>query len=189
LALAELYGSKLVAAMDRQHPRDLFDVMGMYERFGLNEDIVECFVCYLAGHNRPIHEVLFPDDRDLTLAYNSDFLGLVATPVPLNTLTQIRVRLNKDMPRALTRAHRHFLVTLSQGNPDWTGMACSYLAELPAIRWKLRPFSLVRVRRAGSCPAGRKSYYLLSPSVMAIARLSPESVGDVVTSREYDCPL
>lgn len=30
LAMAELYGSKLVAAMDRQHPRDFFDVHGMY---------------------------------------------------------------------------------------------------------------------------------------------------------------
>ena len=31
LATAELYGSKLVAALDRQHPRDLFDVHGLFE--------------------------------------------------------------------------------------------------------------------------------------------------------------
>jgi predicted nucleotidyltransferase component of viral defense system len=35
LAPAELYGSKLVAAMDRQHPRDLFDIRGLFERGGL----------------------------------------------------------------------------------------------------------------------------------------------------------
>ena len=34
LASAELYGSKLVAAMDRQHPRDIFDVMHMLDQFG-----------------------------------------------------------------------------------------------------------------------------------------------------------
>ena len=34
LATAELYGSKLVAAMDRQHPRDIFDVMHMLDQFG-----------------------------------------------------------------------------------------------------------------------------------------------------------
>ena len=45
LAVPELYGSKLVAALDRQHPRDLYDVRGMYERFGLTAGIVECFVC------------------------------------------------------------------------------------------------------------------------------------------------
>lgn len=44
LAQAELYGSKLVAAMDRQHPRDIFDVMNMYEKFGLDAAIVDCFV-------------------------------------------------------------------------------------------------------------------------------------------------
>jgi hypothetical protein len=31
LAVPELYGSKLVAALDRQHPRDLFDVHGMFQ--------------------------------------------------------------------------------------------------------------------------------------------------------------
>ena len=35
LATSELYGSKLVAAMDRQHPRDLFDVCRLFERGGL----------------------------------------------------------------------------------------------------------------------------------------------------------
>ena len=61
----ELYGSKLVAAMDRQHPRDLFDVIKLYEEGGLTEGMIECFVCYLAGHNRPIHEVLFANQIDI----------------------------------------------------------------------------------------------------------------------------
>src|SRR5258708_33492346 len=54
LQVAELYGSKLVAAMDRQHPRDLFDVHVMLARYGLPPDFVDCFVAYLAGHNRPV---------------------------------------------------------------------------------------------------------------------------------------
>ena len=49
LATAELYGSKLVAAMDRQHPRDLFDVHVLYNDTGLTPEIVDCFVAYLAG--------------------------------------------------------------------------------------------------------------------------------------------
>ena len=36
--------------MDRQHPRDIFDVLGLYAEEGLTPEIVECFVCYLAGH-------------------------------------------------------------------------------------------------------------------------------------------
>ena len=34
LATAELYGSKLVAAMDRQHPRDLFNLLVLYNDTG-----------------------------------------------------------------------------------------------------------------------------------------------------------
>ncbi|HEY5042954.1 MAG TPA: nucleotidyl transferase AbiEii/AbiGii toxin family protein [Verrucomicrobiae bacterium] len=45
--------------MDRQHPRDLFDVHRLFERDGLTSEVVECFVCYLAGHNRPVHEFYF----------------------------------------------------------------------------------------------------------------------------------
>ena len=56
LAPAELYGSKLVTAMDRQHPRDMFDGLKMFESGGLSDEAVESFVTYLAGHNRPIHE-------------------------------------------------------------------------------------------------------------------------------------
>ncbi|MGH7072378.1 MAG: nucleotidyl transferase AbiEii/AbiGii toxin family protein [Acetobacteraceae bacterium] len=61
LDLPELYGGKLVAAMDRQHPRDMFDVPQMQERSGWRSSFVDCFVAYLAGHNRPVHEVLFPN--------------------------------------------------------------------------------------------------------------------------------
>jgi len=49
LSPSELYGSKLVAAMDRQHPRDLFDVLKMYESHGLTQEILDCFVVYMAG--------------------------------------------------------------------------------------------------------------------------------------------
>ena len=52
LAVDELYGSKIVAALDRQHPRDLFDVWRMFESGGVSDATIECFVTYLAGHNR-----------------------------------------------------------------------------------------------------------------------------------------
>jgi predicted nucleotidyltransferase component of viral defense system len=76
LAASELYGSKLVAAMDRQHPRDLFDVRGLFERGGLTTEVVECFVCYIAGHNRPVHEVLFSRDVDMSSAFKNEFAGM-----------------------------------------------------------------------------------------------------------------
>lgn len=138
LAMAELYGSKLVAAMDRQHPRDFFDVHGMYNQFGLRPDIVECFVGYLAGHNRPVHEVLFSRDIDLAPAYENEFDGMARETSTLANLQATRARLRHDLSAGLTDTHRIFLLGLVKGEPAWDLMSCRHLAELPAVQWKLR---------------------------------------------------
>lgn len=138
LATPELYGSKLVAALDRQHPRDLFDLLGLFEKGKLSQDVVECFVCYLAGHNRPVHEVLFSRDHDLSAAFENEFIGLTREPVTLNQLMVVRRELRSQLPSALTDDHRRFLLGLVAGAPDWHLIRCAHLAELPAIRWKLQ---------------------------------------------------
>ena len=138
LAVPELYGSKLVAAMDRQHPRDLYDVRGMYQGFGLSADIVECFVCYLAGHNRPIHEVLFSRDSNMAPAFENEFAGMTGEPISLAELVTTRERLRRELPAALTDAQRRFLFSLANAEPEWGLMSCSHLSELPALRWKLQ---------------------------------------------------
>jgi predicted nucleotidyltransferase component of viral defense system len=66
VSFEDMYGGKLVAAMDRQHPRDLFDVMQLFAYEGITPAIRQAFVVYLASHNRPVHEVLFPAKRDIT---------------------------------------------------------------------------------------------------------------------------
>ena len=136
LATPELYGSKLVAAMDRQHPRDLFDVQYMFNRFGMPSDFLDCFVVYLAGHNRPVQEVLFAKRQPLDQVFAYEFAGMTSKPVELRQLIDTRERLFTDLPRALTKAHRTFLLTLVQGNPDWSQMPFAHLQDLPAIRWK-----------------------------------------------------
>lgn len=138
LAAPELYGSKTVAALDRQHPRDFFDILGMYEKGGLTPDIVECFVSYLAGHNRPVHEVLFSRDRDIVSVFQTEFIGMTTDPVQVDALVAVRARLRKKLLTKLTQAQRDFLLSLVQGEPDWDLMTCRHLSELPAIRWKLQ---------------------------------------------------
>jgi len=155
LAVDELYGSKLVAAMDRQHPRDLFDVMRLYDAGidgvrGVTDGMVECFVLYLAGHNRPMDEVLAPrDDRakDLRLAYESSFAGMTREPVTLSALESARERLFAELPRRLTVRHRAFLVGLARVEPDWSLVGCAHASELPAIRWRLQNLEQFRDAR------------------------------------------
>lgn len=145
LAEPELYGSKLVAALDRQHPRDCFDVRGLFQSTGLTPEIVECFVCYLAGHNRPIHEVLFSRDLDLTIPYESEFQGMSRDEVSLGDLVAARERLRAELSGALTDSQKRFLLSLAAGEPDWKLMACPHLAEMPAIRWKIE--NLARLKK------------------------------------------
>jgi predicted nucleotidyltransferase component of viral defense system len=146
LETAELYGSKLVAAMDRQHPRDIFDVMKMLDKFGLESSFVDCFVAYLAGHNRPVHEVLYPSKLSLEPAFTSEFAGMPREPIALITLERIQRQLIAELPRALTSSHRDFLLSLVRAEPSWKLMPFKHLQQLPALQWKLLNLRKLKAR-------------------------------------------
>jgi predicted nucleotidyltransferase component of viral defense system len=147
LSTAELYGGKLVAAMDRQHPRDLFDVWKMLASDGFSGAMVECFVIYLAGHNRPIHEVLFGNEKDIAGEYHNNFTGMTTEPVGLDVLLETRTRLRAELPQRLTDNQRLFLIGLARAQPDWTLLQCQHAAHLPALRWKLENLQTFKKRR------------------------------------------
>jgi len=147
LARDELYAGKLVAALDRQHPRDLFDVWQLYESGGLSDGMVECFVLYLAGHNRPPHEVLFGNDKDIAAEYERAFVGMTEVECSLDTLLAARAQIRQELPRRLTTSHQQFLSGLVRAEPDWSLMQCAHAAELPALRWKLANLEAFRKRR------------------------------------------
>jgi predicted nucleotidyltransferase component of viral defense system len=147
LAPDELYAGKLAAALDRQHPRDLFDVWQLYESGGITEGMVECFVVYLAGHNRPIHEVLFGNNKDIAAEYDRAFMGMTEVGCTLATLLDARAQLRRELPARLSEAHKQFLGGLARAQPDWSLLQCEHAAELPALRWKLSNLETFRKRR------------------------------------------
>lgn len=147
LARDELYAGKLVAALDRQHPRDLFDVWQLYESGGLSDGMVECFVIYLAGHNRPPHEVLFGNDKDIAAEFERAFVGMTEVDCALETLLAARARMREELPQRLSANHRRFLSGLVRAEPDWSLVQCPHAAELPALRWKLANLEAFRKRR------------------------------------------
>jgi len=52
-------------------------------------------------------------------------------------LNETRQRLRRELPKALTDGQKRFLISLANGEPEWSLMACRHLDQLPAIRWKL----------------------------------------------------
>ena len=137
VSLEDMYGGKLVAAMDRQHPRDLFDCLQLFAHEGITPAIRSAFVVYLACHNRPVHEVLFPSARDISLDYERTFKGMTAEPVELSELIATRERLIREIQQGLDAAERKFLISFVHNQPDWSLLEISHLAELAGIRWKL----------------------------------------------------
>lgn len=137
-SLEDIYGGKLVAALDRQHPRDLFDVMQLYAHEGITPAIRRAFVVYLASHNRPPHEVLSPVPREITQDYERTFVGMTTEPIEIAELLGVRDRLFAELPQTLDSNERRFLLSLVRNAPEWSLLHIAHLEQLPAIRWKLK---------------------------------------------------
>lgn len=137
LSTNDIYGGKLVAALDRQHPRDLFDVLQLFANEGITPGIRRSFIVYLASHNRPIHEVLFPTELNISRDYEQTFRGMTAEPVELAELLSARSRLLTELPRSLTGDERQFLVSLANADPQWQLLGVDHAPLLPGIKFKL----------------------------------------------------
>jgi predicted nucleotidyltransferase component of viral defense system len=137
LAPAELYGGKIVAALDRQHPRDLFDIKMLLMREGITDDIRRAFVVYLACHDRPMHEVLSPALHDMRTVFVNEFEGLTAEPVTYEELEAARAALLKEIHVGLLDSERRFLLSIKTGEPQWDLMPVAGIESLPALQWKL----------------------------------------------------
>jgi predicted nucleotidyltransferase component of viral defense system len=146
VSLEDVYGGKLVAAMDRQHPRDLFDVMQLFAHEGITPGIRRAFVVYLASHNRPVHEVLFPTLRDIRQEFENSFAGMTVEPVDLETLLAAGEQMVRELQQGLTKDERQFLLSLVAAEPEWALLGVPHLEQLPGVRWKLQ--NLERLQKA-----------------------------------------
>ena len=149
VSLEDVYGGKLVAAMDRQHPRDLFDVMQLFTHEGITAGIRRAFVVYLASHNRPVHEVLFPAMHDIDQEYERNFKGMTTEPVELVALLDARERMVQELQSGLNTDERRFLLSLVAGCPEWPLLGIAHAEHLPGIRWKLQNLAQLERKSPG----------------------------------------
>jgi len=108
---------------------------------GISNDIRKAFVIYLAGHNRPIHELLNPNLRsieDIGVEYESDFRGMTEKEVPLEKLISCQHDLPQLVKSGLLDKEKHFLISLKEGNPKWSLLDAPGVEKLPALLWKLQ---------------------------------------------------
>lgn len=136
LSHADLYAGKLVAALDRQHPRDFFDVRDLLANEGITEDLRKAFVVYMLSHHRPMAEVLDPQRREMKEDYDHGFVGMTDEPVSLATLEETREQLIATIIGDMPDAHRKFLVSFEEGAPDWDLLGLESVPDLPAVKWR-----------------------------------------------------
>lgn len=137
LSLADLYGGKICAALDRQHPRDLYDIHLLFRAEGITDEIRRAFIVYLICQPRPILEILNPSIVDIRRTFENEFLGMVLEPVTCDLLKEERRRLIAEIKTGLTDKEKIFIVSLKEGKPRWDLIGLAGIERLPAIRWKL----------------------------------------------------
>ena len=136
----DLYAGKLCAALDRQHPRDLFDVKLLLESEGLTDELRKTFIIFLISHHRPMHELLAPSPKDIRKAYLNEFAAMAQIEVPVEELEAVREKMVKLINESLTQEEKKFLLSFKNKQPDWDllGMPnVNDVAVLPSVRWKM----------------------------------------------------
>lgn len=119
LSFADLYGGKICATLDRQHPRDLFDVKILLENEGITSQIRKAFVAYLASHDRPMNELLTPTAKDQRRIFEREFEDMTTEPVGYEDLQKTFPALVRAIKAGLTKDEKEFLVSIKEGMPQW----------------------------------------------------------------------
>ncbi len=157
VSFADLYAGKIVAALDRQHPRDLFDVRALLANEGIGDELRRAFLVYIISHNRPMAEVLSPTLKPLGEEFERGFAGMTQDPVALADLEAAREAIIAAMVADMPEDHRRFLVGFKRGEPDWELLGIPEARLLPAVAWKQRNLDrLPEAKRRGLADALEK---------------------------------
>lgn len=153
--LSQLYGDKICAALDRQHPRDLFDVKFLLENEGFSDEIKRGFLLCLISGDEPIHHIIQPRLQDQKLALNNQFSGMSEEEFTYDNYIHVRNALIDAVKNGLTAYDREFLLSIKALTPDWH---VYNFEKFPAVQWKLQ--NLQKLQNANLAKY-RKQYELL----------------------------
>lgn len=136
LSFADLYAGKIMAALDRQHPRDLFDVHQLFENEGISDELRNAIIIYLISHDHSPHSLLNPVLQDITQEFEQNFVGMTNTSIELSTLLNARQQLITNVTQQMPTHHKQFLRSFYNRKPDWSLLGIPGAENLPAVRWR-----------------------------------------------------
>lgn len=136
LSFADLYAGKIMAVLDRQHPRDLFDVHHLMENEGISDELRNAIIIYLISHDHSPHSLLNPLLQDITQDFEQNFMGMTDAPIELSTLLNARQKLITNITSQMPEQHKQFLRSFYNRKPEWDLLGIAGVQNLPAVRWR-----------------------------------------------------
>ena len=134
VSYAQLYGGKIIAALSRQHPRDLFDCR--YMKGETLEGVKNGLLLSLLGSDKPIIEVLTPHNISQEQALENQFRGMTDVPFSYADYEQTRQELIKKVNASLDERDKTFLLSFEKGEPKWDLCIAGNLSAFPSVQWK-----------------------------------------------------
>lgn len=144
ISIPELWGGKICAALDRQYPRDLFDIKNLFATTGITEDIKQGFISLLLGGNRPLHEMLNPNFQMQEETIKTEFDGMSEQTFAFEDAKKIFHKLVKEINSVLKDEDKKLLLDFVQLKADLSGSPIPNLDKLPGIQWKIKNLEKLR---------------------------------------------
>lgn len=143
VSLGQLYGGKICAALDRQHPRDLFDVKYLLQNEGFTNEIKKGFMLCLLSSNRPLNEMLQPNFIDQRETLINRFEGMSSESFTYEDFEKSRVELINVIHQNLTDKDKEFIIGFNKGIPNWS---IYDFERFPSVQWKLQ--NLIKLKNS-----------------------------------------
>jgi len=140
---AHLFGGKICAALDRQHPRDLFDIHFMLQNYVLTEEMSKGFIFYLVSSNRPVLEMLFPHLKNQKTAFENHFSGMALESFSYEDFESTRLLLIHQIQDSLSIKDKEFILSIENVTPDWS---IYNFRDYPAVQWKLHNLEQLKLQ-------------------------------------------
>lgn len=167
----DIYAGKFCAALTRQHPRDLFDVAHFFNIHEITTSLSQAFVVYMCSDRRPFHEILLPRIKNQSLLFESEFKGMTHDELTYDSLSSIVKQLADTLIQQLSANEKTFILSMAEGEPDWSKMPMTHLQDMPSLKWKIMNVQQMDARK-------RKLAVQALKQVLGEDSLSRESIAD-----------
>lgn len=139
----ELYGGKICAALDRQHPRDLFDVKELIKKSEIDEELIKGFLVMLLSHDKPLHETLNPNIKNQNEIFEKQFIGMTNKNFTYEQHIKTLEYLIKLIKIKIS-PYKQLLLDFVSLKFNLQDFGIENLENIPAIKWKLKNLEKLR---------------------------------------------